>query len=44
VGRQADAADLYRIRRADVLRGAKMPANMKNKGVKFEMIGKHALE
>ena len=44
VGRQGDAVDLYRVRRADALRGAKMPANMKNKGVKFEVIGKHALE
>jgi hypothetical protein len=39
VGRFKDAVDLYRIRRSDALRGAKMPANMKNKGVKFDVIG-----
>lgn len=44
VGRFGDAVDLYRIRRADALRGAKMPAKMKNKGVKFEAIGLHALD
>jgi integrase len=44
VGRFKDAVDLYRIRRSDALRGAKMPANMKNKGVKFKVIGLHALD
>jgi hypothetical protein len=37
VGRFSDAVDLYRVRRVDALRGAKMPANMKNKGVKFQV-------
>jgi hypothetical protein len=44
VGRFKDAVDLYRIRRSDALRGAKMPANMKNKGVKFRVIGLHAID
>jgi integrase len=44
VGRFKDAVDLYRIRRSDALRGAKMPANMKNKGVKFKVIGLHAID
>ena len=39
VGRFSDAADLYRIRRADALRGAKLPAKMKKRGVKFFTIG-----
>ena len=44
VGRFSDAVDLYRIRRADALRGAKLPAKMKKRGVKFVTIGLHALD
>ena len=44
VGRKKDASDLYKIRKADALRGVKLPNNMKSKGVKFEALGKHALE
>jgi hypothetical protein len=33
VGRRDDAIKLYKIRKADILRGVKMPANMKDKGV-----------
>ncbi|HEV2645893.1 MAG TPA: hypothetical protein VGU46_05955 [Acidobacteriaceae bacterium] len=42
--RKKDASDLYKIRKADALRGVKLPNNMKSKGVKFEALGKHALE
>ena len=41
VGRKKDASDLYKIRKADALRGVKLPTNMKSKGVKFEALGKH---
>jgi hypothetical protein len=34
VGRRSDAIKLYAIRKADILRGMKMPANVKDKGVK----------
>jgi site-specific recombinase XerD len=44
VGRRGDAVDLYKLRRADILRGAKLPANMKNKGVKFQVIGNEAID
>ena len=36
VGRRSDAAKLYAVRKADIHRGAKLPANIKNKGLKFE--------
>lgn len=39
VGRRGDAAKLYKLRRADILRGEKLPGNMKNRGLKFETIG-----
>ena len=35
VGRRSDAIKLYAIRKADILRGVKMPANVKDKGIKF---------
>ena len=38
VGRRGDAIKLYKIRRADILRGVKMPANMKDKGIKFSVL------
>lgn len=44
VGRRGDAVKLYAVRKADIHRGAKLPANMKNKGLKFEVIGKEAIE
>ncbi|HVG27634.1 MAG TPA: site-specific integrase [Acidobacteriaceae bacterium] len=44
VGRKRDAVDLYRIWKADALRGAKLPTNMKHKGVRFETLGKQAID
>ncbi len=44
VGRRGDALKLYKVRKADALRGAKLPENMKNKGLKFETIGGQAVE
>ncbi|MFY9938754.1 MAG: hypothetical protein WAK33_17880, partial [Silvibacterium sp.] len=38
VGRRGDAINLYKIRRADILRGVKNPANMKQKGIRFSVI------
>ncbi len=43
VGRRGDAVKLYQVRKADALRGVKLPTNMKNKGLKFEVIGKQAI-
>jgi hypothetical protein len=37
VGRRGDAINLYKIRKADMLRGIKMPANMCTKGIKFSV-------
>jgi len=42
VGRRGDAIDLYKIRKADALRGAKLPKNMKHKGVRFSAIAQEA--
>ena len=44
VGRRGDAMKLYAMRRADVVRGVKMPANMKHKGVKFSEIAQEAID
>ena len=44
VGRRSDAINLYRIRKADILRGAKMPANMRQKGIKFSVIAQDAID
>jgi hypothetical protein len=33
VGRRGDAINLHKIRKADMLRGIKMPANMRTKGI-----------
>ena len=38
VGRKKDASDLYKLRRADAIRGVKLPSNMRNKGVKFHAV------
>ena len=44
MGRRADAMKLYAIRKADILRGMKMPANVKDKGIKFKVIAQEAIE
>jgi len=44
VGRRGDAIKLYKIRKADLLRGVKMPANMKDKGVRFSVLAQEAIE
>ena len=44
VGRRGDAINLYRLRKADILRGAKMPANLRQKGIKFTAIAQDAIE
>ncbi len=44
VGRRSDAMKLYAIRKADILRGMKMPANVKDKGIKFKLIAQEAIE
>ncbi len=44
VGRRGDAMKLYAMRKADVVRGVKMPANMKHKGVKFAVIAQEAID
>jgi integrase len=44
VGRRSDAIKLHAIRKADVLRGMKLPANVKDKGIKFKVIAQEAIE
>jgi integrase len=44
VGRRGDAIKLYKIRKADILRGVKMPANMKDKGIKFSVLAQEAVD
>ena len=44
VGRRGDAIRLYQVRRADALRGAKLPANLRHKGVRFGVIGQEAID
>jgi hypothetical protein len=44
VGRRGDAIKLYKIRKADILRGVKMPANMKDKGIKFAVLAQEAID
>jgi site-specific recombinase XerD len=44
VGRRGDAIKLYQVRKTDALRGVKLPTNMKNKGLKFGVIGKEAID
>jgi hypothetical protein len=44
VGRRGDAVNLYKIRKADILRGAKMPTNMRHKGVKFSVLAQEAID
>jgi hypothetical protein len=42
VGRRGDAMKSYALRKADVVSGVKLPANMKHKGVKFAVIAQEA--
>jgi hypothetical protein len=44
VGRRGDAIKLYQLRRADALRGVKLPANMRHKGLRFSAIGEEAIQ
>jgi site-specific recombinase XerD len=44
VGRRGDAIKLYQLRRSDALRGVKLPANMKHKGVRFKVIAQEAID
>jgi hypothetical protein len=44
VGRRGDAIKLYKIRKADILRGVKMPANMKDKGIRFSVLAQEAID
>ena len=44
VGRRSDAIKLYAIRKADILRGMKLPANVKDKGIRFKVIAQEAIE
>jgi site-specific recombinase XerD len=43
VGRRGDAIKLYSIRKADALRGIKLPKNMKSKGIRFKVIAQEAV-
>ena len=43
VGRFKDASDLYKIRKADALRGIKLPLNLKQRGIRFKEIGDDAV-
>ncbi len=44
VGRRGDTLKLYKLRKTDVLRGVKMPANMKHRGHRFKVIGQEAID
>jgi site-specific recombinase XerD len=44
VGRRGDAIKLYKVRKTDALRGAKLPNNMKHKGVRFRVIAQEAID
>jgi integrase len=44
VGRRGDAIKLYALRKTDALRGAKLPANLRHKGVKFKVIAAEAIQ
>ncbi len=44
VGRRGDALKLYKLRKTDVLRGVKMPVNMKHRGLRFKVIGQDAID
>jgi hypothetical protein len=44
VGRRGDAINLYRIRKADILRGGKMPPNLRQRGIRFSAIAQDAIK
>jgi integrase len=44
VGRRGDALKLYKLRKTDALRGVKLPANMKHKGLRFKVIAQEAID
>ena len=44
VGRRGDALKLYKLRKTDVLRGIKLPANMKHRGLRFKVIAQDAID
>jgi len=44
VGRRGDALKLYKVRKADALRGVKLPENMKNRGLRFKIIAQEAID
>jgi len=44
VGRRGDAIKLYKIRKADIHRGVKMPTNMRDKGIKFSVLAQEAID
>jgi len=43
VGRRGDAIKLYSLRKADALRGVKLPKKMKLKGIRFKVIAQEAV-
>lgn len=44
VGRRGDALKLYKLRKTDALRGVKLPANVKHRGVRFRLIAQEAID
>jgi site-specific recombinase XerD len=44
VGRKSDAVKLYQLRKADAHRGVKPPGNMRSKGIRFEALGRQAID
>jgi hypothetical protein len=42
-GRRGDAIRLYQLRRTDAIRGVKLPANIRHKGLRFRVIGEEAI-
>jgi len=44
VGRRGDAIKLYKILKTDILRGVKMPANMKDKGIGFSVLAQESID
>lgn len=43
VGRRGDAIRVFQLRRADALRGVKLPANIRHKGIRFRVVGEEAI-
>ena len=43
VGRRGDAIKLYKVRKTDALRGVKLPINLKQRGIRFRVIGDEAV-